>query len=594
MYQQLNFTTLKPCNYNRKSSESEDKQVLSIGSQKDEAERIANFYKLPKFVEVFTESKSAKKEFLRPEFIRMIEMIKKGIIDSIVCWKLDRLARNMTEGGMLIDLISSGVLKAIITHDKVYYPSDNVLLMSVEFGQGKQFVKDLSINVKRGQTKKASMGVPHGVASLGFLNDRTEEKGNRNWMVDEKRLWKIKKLFELFLTGTYSAGKLYKYAIEELKLETVKRKRIGGQLIASSRIYEILKDPVYAGFFFYGGERYELNDKLPRLITETQRNKVLQILSRKNIPKIQHHESVYSGFINSDENDFMGQDIKFQLICDCKYKFAYRGKTHCPQCGKEIDKLENPKYLIKSYYYNVRKKKNGIPYKSIEESFVTDQLKNYIKENLTFSDSLLDWSKKYIHELKDKEINDNILLRQDREKRNKEFELKKHKMREMLRDDKITEEEYKADLEILTEQYKDIKEENSNNDWYSEMMKITSLIEEIGKVIDKGTFEAKRNFLSKLGSNLVWNDEKLSIYSSKSIEKLVEGIKRIKSEFPKFEPKNYQVPQGLNEKNRAFDPIFSTMLPMLDEFRTANWYKINADLRFSGLFGLFKIEGLQN
>ena len=68
------------------------------------------------------------------------------------------------------------------------------------------------------------MGVPHGVASLGFLNDRTEEKGNRNWMVDEKRLWKIKKLFELFLTGTYSAGKLYKYAIEELKLETVKRR----------------------------------------------------------------------------------------------------------------------------------------------------------------------------------------------------------------------------------------------------------------------------------------------------------------------------------------------------------------------------------
>ena len=61
----------------------------------------------------------------------MIEMVKKGIIDSIVCWKLDRLARNMTEGGMLIDLISSGVLKSIITHDKVYYPSDNVLLMSV-------------------------------------------------------------------------------------------------------------------------------------------------------------------------------------------------------------------------------------------------------------------------------------------------------------------------------------------------------------------------------------------------------------------------------------------------------------------------------
>ncbi|MEN9338601.1 MAG: hypothetical protein RI945_326 [Candidatus Parcubacteria bacterium] len=560
MYQQLDFTTLKPCNYNRKSSESEDKQVLSISSQKDEAERIADFYKLSKFVEVFIESKSAKKEFLRPEFMKMIEMIKKGMIDSIVCWKLDRLARNMTEGGMLIDLISSGILKAIITHDKVYYPSDNVLLMSVEFGQGKQFVKDLSVNVKRGQTKKASMGVPHGVATLGFLNDRTEEKGNRNWMVDETRIWKIKKLFELFLTGNYSAGKLYKYAIEELQLETVKRKRIGGQLITISRIYEILKDPVFAGFFFYGGERYELDSRLPRLITESQREKVLQLLSRKNIPKIQHHTSVYSGFINSDENDFIGQDVKFQLICDCKHKFAYRDKTNCPECNIDIDKMENPKYLIKSYYYNVRKKKYKLPYKSIEESVITKELKKYIEDHLTFSNSLLDWSKKYIHELKDKEVSENILKTEDKQKRKIEFEQKKHKMREMLRDEKITDEEYKSDLEIITTQYKDIKEDADKKDWYSEMIEIIDLIETDKQVLENGTLEGKRSFLSSLGSNLVWNDEILNVYSRKSINKLVEGIKRIKVEFPEFEPKNFLVNKSLKEKTDEFSPIFSTML----------------------------------
>ena len=568
MYQQLNFTTLKPCNYNRKSSESEDKQVLSISSQMDEAKRISEFYKLPKFIEVFTESKSAKKEFLRPEFQRMISMIKCGDIDSIVCWKLDRLARNMTEGGMLIDLISSGVLKAIITHDKVYYPSDNVLLMSVEFGQGKQFVKDLSVNVKRGQLKKASMGVPHGVASLGFLNDKTEEKGNRNWLVDEQRLWKIKKLFELFLTGTYTAGKLHRYAANELKLTTVKRKRTGGILITLSRIYEILKDPIYAGFFLYDGKRYELNQNLPRLITELQRNKVLNILSKRNIPKIQHHNSSYSGFIISDEKDFIGQDIKFQLICDCKYKFAYRSKTNCPKCNREIEKLETPKYLIKTYYYNVRKKKFKIPYKSIEESTITCELKKYFDEYLNFSTSLLNWSRKYIHELKDKEVSDNLLISEAKMKRNIEYEQKKRKMREMLRDEKITDEEYAADLEYLKSQYENDNKENDDIDWYSEMMEITNLIEEDKNVLENGTSEAIRNLLSRLGSNLVWNDEKLSIYSSKPINKLVEGIKNIKLKFPKFEPKNYQIPQGLNEKIRPFDPIFSTMLLTWDNVRT--------------------------
>ncbi len=335
-YTQISFTKLKIGQYARKSSESEDKQMLSIPSQLEEGQRIADYYKLPSFVKIFQESKSAKKEFVRPQFTEMVTLLRAGILDSVLCWKLDRLARNMTEGGMIIDLISCGVIKAIFTHDKVYYPTDNVLLMAVEFGQGKQFIKDLSVNVKRGQAKKASMGVPHGLATLGFFNDRAEEKGNRKWLVDKVRLNSVKITLDMFLTGTYSAGKLHKYAVNELKLTTVERKHSGGRLIVLSRIYTILTDPIYAGFFFQAGERYELDKTLPRLITETQHNQIKNLLSRANIPKTQHHQTVYSGFISSPEGDFIGQDVKFQVICDCKKKFAFRNKTHCPQCGIKI------------------------------------------------------------------------------------------------------------------------------------------------------------------------------------------------------------------------------------------------------------------
>lgn len=567
MYQQINFTTLKPCNYNRKSSESEDKQVLSIISQKDEAERIANFYKLQEFIEVFTESKSAKKEFLRPQFLKMVEMIKKGNIDSIVCWKLDRLARNMTEGGMLIDLISSGVIKAIITHDKVYYPSDNVLLMSVEFGQGKQFVKDLSVNVKRGQHKKATMGIPHGVASLGFLNDKTEEKGNRKWMIDEHRLKAIKILFEMFLTGTYSAGSLHRHVINELKLTTVKRKRIGGELIALSRIYEILKDPIYAGFFFQGGERYELDCNLPRLITENEHEKVKSILSKKNIPKSQHKTATFAGFLQSESGEFVGQDVKYQLICDCKNKFAYLHKTHCPKCGGEIEQLEKPKYLNFTYYYNVKKKKSHQKYKSLSEKVIFKELLKLFDENFTFSSGLVDWSKKYITELRDKEINDCVFLEQKAETEKIEFERKKTRLRQMLRDEHITESEYKIDIDALNSQYEVVGDKVQVNDWYSKMNEIADLTLIARKILENGSIQSKREILSKLGSNLVWDEEKLLIYNDKAIDKLIEGIKGIKSRFPKFEPKNYQVPQGLNEKNRHIDPIFSTLLRTWDNVR---------------------------
>lgn len=556
----IDFTKLKVANYNRKSSEAEDKQVLSVNSQIDEAERIREFYKLEPFMAVFKESKSAKTEFKREGFSEMMTMIKSGKIDTIVCWKLDRLARNMTEGGQIIDLLSAGVIKAIITHDKVFYPWDNVIVMSVEFSQGKQFVKDLSVNVKRGQTKKAKMGMPHGVASLGFLNDKTEEKGNRKWIVDELRLKAIRTLFEMFLTGTYSAGKLHKYAVKELKLTTVRRKRIGGCLITLSRIYEILKDPIYAGFFMYGGERYELDTTLPRLITKDEHNKVLTILSKKHIPKTQHHETTFSGFLRSEEGDFIGQDVKYQLICDCKEKFAYRDKTHCPQCNKEIAQLENPKYLNFTYYYNVKKKKAGQTYRSISEMKITKEALEFIGENLTFSQELAEWSKKYISELKDREINENVFRKQKEQTDKAEYEAKKSRLREMLRDQQITNDEYKSDIETLNKQYIAADTKKIAVDWYSKMNGIVDLTLCTREIFEKGSVQAKRNILSKLGSNLTWDGEKLSISNSNAINKLVEGIKRAKTISPKFEPKNYRINKGVKEKTDLFQPVFSTML----------------------------------
>jgi len=559
-YIPLDFTKLKVGEYARKSSESEDKQMLSVISQLEEGQRIAEYYKLPPFVKIFQEAKSAKKEFARPEFMEMIRRIKSGEIDAIVCWKLDRLARNMTEGGMLIDLVSSGIIKAIITHDKVYYPTDNVILMSVEFGQGKQFVKELSINVKRGQTKKASMGMPHGVAALGFLNDKTEEKGNRKWLVDQPRLDAIKLLFNMFLTGTYSAGKLHRYAVEVLKLTTVKRKRCGGELIALSRIYEILKDPIYAGFFFYGEARYELDQNLPRLITEAEHNKVKMLLSKRNIPKIQHHETTYAGFITSDKGDFVGQDVKYQVICDCKHKFAYRSKTYCPKCQIKIEQMKKPKYLSYIHYYNVKNKKARLPYKVIEEGDVNAKLVELFSNDLSFSNDVVEWSKKYIHEMKEKEVSHKVTIKQRKEERKLELQDKKSKTRVLLRDSKITQDEYEQDIRTLESDYSDVSSETVGIDWYSRLMEIVDISSRIVDVLNSDNVQAKRRVISALGSNLIWNDKSLIIINKDEINTLIEGVQRVKSIYTKFEPKNYVVNKGAKEKTEPIDPAFSMML----------------------------------
>lgn len=569
----INYNKLKVVNYNRKSTESEERQMLSIDSQIDETRKLAKQLDIS-ILETLEESKSGKMPDKRPIFSQMIKDIKKGKYDAIMCWKLDRLARNMIEGGIIMDMLQRGIIKCIITPSKIYDSSENTLLLSVEFGSANQFVRDLSVNVKRGQTKKASMGYPHGVASLGFINDKTEEKGNRKWRVDPSRLDKVKKLLNRFLEGGYSAGKLYDYAINDLGLTTVSRKKIGGNFIQRSRIYEILKDPIYAGFFFYGGERYELHKSLPRLISENDHNKILQLLGDRSIPRIKNHKTLYSQIIKSPHGYFLGQDVKSQVICDCKRKFSCIVSSVCPNCHTDISEMSSPKLLGYTYHYDCRKKKAKQSYTGITEENITKQLiEHFEKTDFVLSPDLIQWSRDHIHELKDHQIEENLLSEKNIEEDTKIFEDKKFRIREMYRNGDMTQEEYKEDLRRVHEKYQHLSKTKPESDqsWMEHLNEIINFSESVIEILKNGNFESKRHTLLAMGSNLVWNEENLCIYWSKPVQALMDGIKGMKEKYPWFEPKKYVVNKGENEKTPSENEIFSTMLRLVYDIGTSLW-----------------------
>jgi site-specific DNA recombinase len=118
--------------YARKSTESDDRQVLSIESQINELKALAERDGL-EIVAVLQESRSAK-GLGRPVFAEMHERITRGQASGILCWKLDRLARNFIDGGSVIDALQRGVIAHIRTFERNYYPEDNVLLMAIELG----------------------------------------------------------------------------------------------------------------------------------------------------------------------------------------------------------------------------------------------------------------------------------------------------------------------------------------------------------------------------------------------------------------------------------------------------------------------------
>ncbi|MEK7178449.1 MAG: recombinase family protein, partial [Patescibacteria group bacterium] len=110
--------------YARKSSESEDRQVQSIDDQIDRLKKLAKDLEL-EIVEIYTESKSAKKPNNRPVFDEMIRRIENGDADGILCWHLNRLTRNPIDSGQLSWLLQQGIIKSIQSTERQYLPSDN-------------------------------------------------------------------------------------------------------------------------------------------------------------------------------------------------------------------------------------------------------------------------------------------------------------------------------------------------------------------------------------------------------------------------------------------------------------------------------------
>mgnify|MGYP001576753091 FL=1 len=238
--------------YARKSSEAEDRQVASIDAQVAELQKVAWENNL-NVIEILTESQSAKAPG-RPVFNQMLERIKSGKAEGIICWKLDRLARNPIDGGQISWMLQKNIIKQIQTFGRVYYPTDNVLMMQVELGMANQFIIDLSVNVKRGLRAKCEQGWRPCPPPFGYLHDTTAKKGHKIVLLDPIRAPILKQIFEKVAYQGESGRRIARW-LEEIDIKTR-----NGKKVYVSTIYKILRETFYYGEFEYpvgSGKRYK-------------------------------------------------------------------------------------------------------------------------------------------------------------------------------------------------------------------------------------------------------------------------------------------------------------------------------------------------
>jgi site-specific DNA recombinase len=275
--------------YCRKSTEAEDRQVMSIDSQRAELERAFVGRDDIEIVDFYAESKSAKAPG-RSLFGQMMRRVEAGEAQGIIAWAPDRLARNSIDGGQVVYLLDRGVLRDLKFATYTFENnSQGKFMLSIMFGYSKYYSDNLSEVVKRGNRAKRERGWRPGAAPTGYLNDTV----TKTMVIDPVRFPLVQRLFQMVLDGT-SAQQAARVARDVWGFRTLKTRK-GGTLISMSTVHHILTNPFYAGVIVGDGKTYP--GRHQPAVTLDEFEAVQRLLRRPVSERPKRHAFAYTGLI---------------------------------------------------------------------------------------------------------------------------------------------------------------------------------------------------------------------------------------------------------------------------------------------------------
>lgn len=346
-------TKITYCLYARKSTESEERQVLSIDSQIKEMLQLAEREGL-EVVAMKRESHSAKETGQRPVFNEIIEEIKQEKFNAILTWAPDRISRNAGDLGKIVDLMDAGKLHQIRTFGQTFSnnPNEKFLLMILG-SQAKLENDNRGINVKRGLRTRVEMGLWPGVAPLGYLNQKDMDR-KCQLVVDPLRAPIVKKIFEKVAYEKLSGRKIYNWLRFEANFYTR-----GNKPLTLAGVYRILESHFYYGMFEYprdSGNWYQ--GKHEPLITRELFDQAQAQLKRDNIQR---------------EN----KEFAFTKLFTCGY---CKSGISAEEKWKQLKDGTHAKYI---YYSCARSRDRNCKNKYIrEEDLITELLKMLDQVNI--------------------------------------------------------------------------------------------------------------------------------------------------------------------------------------------------------------------
>ena len=447
--------------YARKSTDEEDRQVLSIESQIDELKEFAAKEKL-EIVASLCEAKTAK-EPGRKIFNEMLKRIENDEANGIIAWHPDRLARNPVDGGQVIYLTDRGKIQNL-KFPTFWFENtpQGKFMLNIAFGQSKYYIDNLSENVKRGLRQKLRRGEWPSMAPLGYFNDLK----SRKILVDKREARIVKKLFALYATGDWPF-----YALAN-RCNRIKLKSHYGHPISASMVQNMLKNTFYCGVFTYKNETYRGSHE--PIIQKRLLDKVRKVMQERG----------------------RARELK-------KHNFPFLGLMKCANCGCYITAESQKGHT----YYRCTKKKGKCESKYLREEILVEQMRSTL-----YTHSIRDdWADKMLAKLDmEKERNEQTTQALAKEKK-VELEVIEKKLENLL-DAKlervITTQEYLTKKDKLVNQKVLIEEKftqlrGEGLVWLEPMREFILASKQAKKVATSRDPSEIRQFVKNIGSNFL-------------------------------------------------------------------------------------------
>lgn len=510
--------------YCRVSTKEQEETGYSLPSQEKLLSEYANRKEFS-IEKIFAVAESASGTKQRKVFAEMMAYMAKNKIKNLVVEKVDRLTRNLKEAVVANEWIDEDIERKIhfVKQNLVIHKnakSDEKFRWDIEIVLAKKYISNLSEEVKKGQAEKLSQGWLPTKPPLGYKT--IGDKGHKTHIADNTIAPYIRKMFELYATGSYSIIKL------EDELYKNGLRSSNGNKILQSRIYELLQDPFYYGKIKWNTETYQ--GKQEKLISEDLFKKVQTVLKRRG---------------------------KSQVVT--RHNYLYQGKIFCDGCEGVLS-WETQKGILYGHCNNHLKSRHCSKKTYIKEDEVDEQISVIFEKIAPKNEAVLKWIEDIILE----ENKEQVVFRETELQRLNGLLVSIRKQKDKYFEAKINRE---VDLEYCERKINDCKLEEaqlestlnkvvSQSDEYQELQLVVhELAFKAKEIYEMADVDDKKLLLSQLFTNFSQNHYEIKPNYNLASQYLLEWVPKLNEVYEQQKTLLNAVSKGSSVRSKFSSPV---------------------------------------